>query len=258
MMTRAAGFGAEVQRRVMIGTYVLSAGYYDAYYIKAQKVRRKIADDFHQAFEKVDAILTPTTPSAPFREGERMDDPVAMYLNDVFTVSRQLDRPAGDFGTRRLVGGRASAGPAHHRQALGRADRVQCRTDHGNRCRFQDAAIRTRRGGMSYTISGNTGTWEVVCGLEAHAQIVLREQALQRGIDGVRGGTQCPGLARRRGHAGHVAGGQRKRCIEQAVRTGLGLKAEINQLSVFERKNYFYPDLPQGYQISQYREADCR
>ena len=90
MKTRAAGFGAEVKRRVMIGTYVLSAGYYDAYYIKAQRVRRKIADDFHQAFEQVDAILTPTTPSAPFREGERMDDPVAMYLNDVFTVPASL------------------------------------------------------------------------------------------------------------------------------------------------------------------------
>lgn len=88
--SRAAGFGAEVQRRIMIGTYVLSAGYYDAYYLKAQKVRRRIVEDFDQAFQKVDALLTPTAPSAAFRAGEKMDDPVAMYLNDVFTVPVNL------------------------------------------------------------------------------------------------------------------------------------------------------------------------
>ena len=88
--SRAAGFGQEVQRRVLIGTYVLSAGYYDAYYLKAQKVRRRIVEDFTNAFEKVDAILTPTAPSAAFRAGEKMDDPVAMYLNDVFTVTTNL------------------------------------------------------------------------------------------------------------------------------------------------------------------------
>jgi aspartyl-tRNA(Asn)/glutamyl-tRNA(Gln) amidotransferase subunit A len=88
--TRAAGFGAEVKRRVLIGTYVLSAGYYDAYYLKAQKVRALIAKDFEDAFAKVDAILTPTAPSPAFAIGERMDDPVAMYLNDVFTVPASL------------------------------------------------------------------------------------------------------------------------------------------------------------------------
>ncbi|MDO8900096.1 MAG: Asp-tRNA(Asn)/Glu-tRNA(Gln) amidotransferase subunit GatA [Phenylobacterium sp.] len=88
--TRAAGFGEEVKRRILIGTYVLSAGYYDAYYLKAQKVRRRIADDFDQAFEKVDALLTPTSPSAAFPLGENADDPVAMYLNDIFTVTVNL------------------------------------------------------------------------------------------------------------------------------------------------------------------------
>lgn len=88
--TRAAGFGAEVKRRIMIGTYVLSAGYYDAYYKKAQRVRTLIARDFEQAYETVDAILTPTAPSAAFAIGEKMDDPVAMYLNDVFTVPSSL------------------------------------------------------------------------------------------------------------------------------------------------------------------------
>jgi aspartyl-tRNA(Asn)/glutamyl-tRNA(Gln) amidotransferase subunit A len=88
--TRAAGFGAEVRRRILIGTYVLSAGYYDAYYLKAQQVRTLIARDFDQAFQACDAILTPTAPSAAFAIGEKMDDPIAMYLNDVFTVPVNL------------------------------------------------------------------------------------------------------------------------------------------------------------------------
>ena len=88
--TRARGFGAEVKRRVLIGTYVLSAGSYDAYYIKAQKLRALIASDFSEAFKTVDVILTPTAPSAAFPIGERSDDPVAMYLNDVFTVPGNL------------------------------------------------------------------------------------------------------------------------------------------------------------------------
>ncbi len=88
--TRAKGFGAEVKRRVMIGTYVLSAGYYDAYYLRAQKVRALILKDFTDAFGQVDAIVTPATPTAAFGQGERMDDPIAMYLNDVFTVPANL------------------------------------------------------------------------------------------------------------------------------------------------------------------------
>ena len=90
--TRTAGFGTEVKRRVMIGTYVLSAGYYDAYYLKAQKVRRLIRDDFMRAFERCDVILTPTAPSAAFAIGDKSmtDDPINMWLNDVFTVSVNL------------------------------------------------------------------------------------------------------------------------------------------------------------------------
>jgi aspartyl-tRNA(Asn)/glutamyl-tRNA(Gln) amidotransferase subunit A len=88
--TREEGFGAEVKRRILIGAYVLSAGYYDAYYLKAQKVRRRITDDFVQAFETVDALLTPTAPSAAFGLGENSTDPIAMYLNDIFTVTVNL------------------------------------------------------------------------------------------------------------------------------------------------------------------------
>jgi aspartyl-tRNA(Asn)/glutamyl-tRNA(Gln) amidotransferase subunit A len=88
--TRGEGFGAEVKRRILIGAYVLSAGYYDAYYLKAQKVRRRIADDFKAAFEQCDALLTPATPSAAFALGDQALDPVTMYLNDVFTVTANL------------------------------------------------------------------------------------------------------------------------------------------------------------------------
>lgn len=88
--TRAEGFGDEVRRRVLIGTYVLSAGYYDAYYIKAQKIRTLIAQDFKQAYKKVDLLLTPTAPSPAFAIGEKVDDPLSMYLNDVFTVPVNL------------------------------------------------------------------------------------------------------------------------------------------------------------------------
>lgn len=88
--TRTEGFGDEVRRRIMIGTYVLSAGYYDAYYLRAQKVRTKIADDFRNAWEKCDVLLTPTAPSAAFPVGRKINDPVQMYLNDVFTVTANL------------------------------------------------------------------------------------------------------------------------------------------------------------------------
>jgi aspartyl-tRNA(Asn)/glutamyl-tRNA(Gln) amidotransferase subunit A len=88
--TRSEGFGDEVKRRIMIGTYVLSSGYYDAYYLKAQKVRRLIKNDFDNVFNKVDAILTPSTPTSAFKIGEKTNDPVSMYLNDIFTVPVNL------------------------------------------------------------------------------------------------------------------------------------------------------------------------
>lgn len=88
--SRGEGFGDEVKRRIILGTYVLSSGYYDAYYLRAQKVRRRILGDFEKAFEQVDAILTPTSPTPAFKRGERADDPLAMYLSDVYTISVNL------------------------------------------------------------------------------------------------------------------------------------------------------------------------
>ncbi|MFN7138638.1 MAG: amidase, partial [Limisphaerales bacterium] len=90
MKTRGAGFGPEVKRRIILGTYVLSSGYYDAYYLRAQKVRTLIRQDFLNAFQKVDAIVTPTTPTPAFKIGEKSDDPLQMYLSDIFTISCNL------------------------------------------------------------------------------------------------------------------------------------------------------------------------
>jgi aspartyl-tRNA(Asn)/glutamyl-tRNA(Gln) amidotransferase subunit A len=88
--TREEGFGAEVKRRIMLGTYVLSSGYYDAYYLKAQQVRTLIQRDFLNAYEKCDAVLTPTSPTPAFRLGEKTDDPLSMYLNDIYTCMANL------------------------------------------------------------------------------------------------------------------------------------------------------------------------
>lgn len=127
--TRSEGFGLEVQRRILIGTYVLSAGYYDAYYLKAQKVRKLITQDFELAFQKVDVILTPTTPTAAFALDEKPTDPVVMYLNDVLTVPANLaglpgiSVPAG-FSKEGLPLGLQLIGPAFDENVLFRAGAI--------------------------------------------------------------------------------------------------------------------------------------
>ena len=90
MRSREEGFGSEVKRRIILGTYVLSSGYYDAYYLRAQKVRTLIRQDFANAFEKVDALICPTSPDLAFKIGERTDDPLRMYLADIFTIATNL------------------------------------------------------------------------------------------------------------------------------------------------------------------------
>lgn len=113
--SRSEGFGEEVKRRIMLGTYVLSAGYYDAYYKKAQQVRRLIKDDFKKAFEKVDIILTPTTPTTAFKIGEKSEDPLQMYLGDIYTTSANLagipgiNIPIGNDSNRLPIGIQAMA-----------------------------------------------------------------------------------------------------------------------------------------------------
>jgi aspartyl-tRNA(Asn)/glutamyl-tRNA(Gln) amidotransferase subunit A len=126
--TRAAGFGPEVKRRIMLGTYALSSGYYDAYYGRAQRVRTRIADDFRAAFESFDFVVTPTSPSVAFELGARTDDPVSMYMSDYFTVPMPLagipaiSIPCGlaqpDGGGPELPVGFQIAGPAFSENAI--------------------------------------------------------------------------------------------------------------------------------------------
>ncbi len=133
--TRAEGFGAEVKRRIMIGTYVLSAGYYDAYYLKAQRLRRLITDDFNAAFEQCDVILSPTSPTTAFDIGAKTDDPVAMYLSDIYTVSVNLaglpgiSLPAGFDAGKRPVGLQLIGRYMDEARLLNAAHRYQLATD---------------------------------------------------------------------------------------------------------------------------------
>ncbi len=136
--SRGEGFGDEVKRRIMIGTYALSSGYYDAYYLKAQKIRRLISDDFRKAFEKVDLIAGPTTPSVAFNIGEKNDDPVSMYLSDIYTIAANLaglpgiSIPAG-FVSDRPVGLQLIGNYFEEAQLLGAAHQYQQVTDWHNR-----------------------------------------------------------------------------------------------------------------------------
>ena len=142
--TRSEGFGAEVKRRILLGTYVLSAGYYDAYYRKAQQVRTLIRRDFERAFESCDLIATPTTPGPAWRIGERVDDPLQMYLADVYTVTANLAGLARDLDPVRLHG-RGSAGRlAADRASARRSDRAA----RGRRLPAPDPPSRTGSGGL--------------------------------------------------------------------------------------------------------------
>ena len=120
-LTREAGFGDEVKRRVMLGTYALSSGYYDAYYGSAQKVRTLITRDFERAFEQVDVLVSPTTPTTAFPIGERADDPMAMYLADLCTIPANLaGNAAMSVPCGLAAGGRPPGGAADHRPGHGR------------------------------------------------------------------------------------------------------------------------------------------
>ncbi len=166
--TRGAGFGKETRRRILIGTYVLSAGYYDAYYKKAQRIRALIARDFKQAFEKCDVLLTPTAPTAAFAAGDKMDDPVTMYLNDMFTIPALDGRPAGHLGAGRHGQGRPAARPAADRPCLRRGD----------------AAARCRRAGEGRGVQRSCGRVLTSTGLRRIAKRCARSCKSEPGSQG--------------------------------------------------------------------------
>ncbi len=164
--TRDAGFGAEVKRRIMLGTYVLSAGYYDAYYLKAQRVRSLLARDFDEAFAKVDVIVTPTTPTPAFKLGEKADDPLAMYLADIFTVTADLVGIPGHFHSVRQEQGGTADRNADSGEALRRSDRAA----RGARCRACAGGENLDWGSLG------TGDWKArpkVCAPDRLAYLIL-------------------------------------------------------------------------------------
>ena len=241
--TRAAGFGAEVKRRILIGTYALSSGYYDAYYGRAQKVRTLIARDFDTAFGDFDFIVTPTAPGVAFELGAKTADPLAMYLNDYCTVPMSLAGIPGISIPNGLVDGLPSgfqlAGPAFSEQ------------------RLLDAAYALEQAIGFDGIGGSRVTeYEPVIGLEIHVQLGTRTKmfcACELSFGEEPNTRTCPVCLGLPGTLPVV----NARAIHYGLLMGLAFGCEIAPRSIFHRKNYFYPDLPKGYQISQYDIPLC-
>jgi hypothetical protein len=239
--TRAEGFGAEVKRRILIGTYVLSHGYYDAYYLQAQKVRRLIAQDFAQAFQQCDVIMGPTAPATAFRIGEKSADPVQMYLGDVFTVPASLAGTAGDLGALRLRFARPAGRPAGHRQPLRRGGSAR-----------RDAPLPAGDGLALARADGDAAvTWEIVVGIETHAQLLTKSKIFSGAATAFGAAPNTQASAVDIALPG-VLPVLNRQAVELAIRFGLAVGGTISRRSIFARKNYFYPDSPKGYQISQY------
>ncbi len=237
--TRAQGFGAEVKRRIMIGAYVLSHGYYDAYYLQAQKIRRLIADDFNDAFKTCDVILGPTAPGTAFKLGEKSDDPVEMYLNDLYTIPANL---AGLPGMSLPCGFDAKGLPIGL-QLVGNY--------------FSEAKMLERRAPVSArhrlarpSTGGSAMKWETVIGLEVHTQLATRSKIFSGSSTAFGAAPNTQASAVDIALPG-VLPVLNKGAVECAIKFGLAIGATLNRVNVFDRKNYFYPDLPKGYQISQ-------
>ncbi len=241
--TRWEGFGEEPKRRIMLGTYALSAGYYDAYYGQAQKVRTMIKHEFAAAFENFDVLLSPTSPTVAFRFGEKTENPLAMYLADVLTIPPNMAGLPGPLDPVRPLR-RAAGRPPDPRAAVLREPALRGRPRARDRAR-----LRLRPGEARVS-------WEAVIGLEIHVQLKTRTKMFCRCANewGAEPNTRtCPVCL---AHPGALPVLNRQ-AVEWAIRLGLALGCEIATHSIFHRKNYFYPDLPKGYQISQYDSPLC-
>jgi Asp-tRNA(Asn)/Glu-tRNA(Gln) amidotransferase A subunit family amidase len=167
--TRGEGFGAEPKRRIILGTYVLRSGYYDAYYGKALRVRRKLADDFKAAFSQVDVLVTPTSPVVAFKLGERMSDPLQMYLADIYTVAPSMAGLPAPVPVLRLQQGGAAHRPAGDRAAARRGGGVPG----GGRVSEADRLAHAAAQG---SVVSALDKYEVVIGLEVHVHLATKSK----------------------------------------------------------------------------------
>ena len=246
--TRTAGFGAEVKRRIMLGTYALSAGYYDAFYGKALRVRTLMLREFAAAYEDVDILLCPTAPTTAFALGAKTADPLLMYLNDVCTIPSNLTgHPAISvpFGQRRR---RASGGCADHGPGpVGAAHLPGRRRAGAGRARHGEPAVSAAGPGREAPLPNG---WELVVGLEVHVELSTATKLFCGCANrfGDEPNTNvCPVCLGLPGSLPVV----NSAAVHFAMRLGRALGCEVRP-AVFARKNYFYPDMPKDYQISQY------
>ena len=270
-LTRAAGFGAEVKRRIMLGTYALSSGYYDAYYGKAQQVRTLITRDFEAAFEQVDVLVSPTTPTTAFPIGERADDPLAMYLADLCTIpgnlagNAALSVPCGLAPEDGLPVGLQIMAPA---LADDRCYRVGAAVRGGAGAARRPAAGRRARPGhgrafMSVRTAADVvpfedavARYDPVIGLETHVELGTVTKMFcgcPNEFGAEPNSPVCPVCLGLPGSLPVI----NRAAIEYTIRIGLALNCSIASWCRFARKNYFYPDMPKNFQISQYDEPLC-
>ena len=269
--TREAGFGDEVKRRIILGTYALSSGYYDAYYGQAQKVRTLISRDFDAAFEQADVLVSPTAPTTAFQLGEKVDDPLAMYLNDLATIPANLSGvpgisvPSGLADEDGLPAGVQILAPAladDRVYRVGAALEALLAREWGGRLLDQapDSVGRARRdhGGppmsdalLSY--DDVLAQFDPALGLEVHVELNTATKMFCGCPTefGAEPNTQtCPTCLGLPGSMPVV----NAKAVESAIRIGLALNCEIAEWCRFARKNYFYPDMPKNFQTCQYDE----
>ena len=241
--TREAGFGAEVKRRIMLGTYALSAGYYDAYYGQAQRVRTLIIRDFARAYEDFDVLLTPTSPTVAFELGAKTADPLSMYLSDICTIPTNLAGHPGmsvPYGTGEdgLPVGVQVLAPA-----LG---------EHADVSRRPCARIEPDMS-TDTTASDVQTDYEAVIGLEVHVELATATKMFCSCANefGAEPNTHvCPVCLGLPGSL-PVLNAQ---AVELVLRFAEAVHLHVPERSIFARKNYFYPDMPKDYQISQYED----
>ena len=275
-VTREAGFGDEVKRRIILGTYALSSGYYDAYYGQAQKVRTLITRDFDAAFEQADVLVSPTAPTTAFRLGEKVDDPLAMYLNDLATIPANLCGRPGHLGAERpRRRGRPAGGGPDPRSGPGRRPRLPRRRRPGGAARarvgrpsprpgpcacVEEGAQRSSRNRRRPAMTDPLLSYDDVLaqfdpalGLEVHVELNTATKMFCGCPTefGAEPNTQtCPTCLGLPGSMPVV----NAKAVESAIRIGLALNCEIAEWCRFARKNYFYPDMPKNFQTSQYDE----